>query len=379
VLHDHKPGHDTQSIGLAEELGWPYERVATEPTWISHLPNGWLGASRLGMSRRAAQQMRPSWPDLVIGAGRRTAPVARWIRRKSAGRTRIVQLGRLGVNPPEKFDLTVVPEYAGLLPHPRRIQIATPLTRVRPERLARARERWGPLLEDAPRPRVALLVGGNSPHYRFTPELAQRLAREVSAMTREAGGSLFTTTSRRTPAAAAAALEEALRDSRHVFCWTPDSQPDDNPYLGYMALADAFVVTGESASMLAEACATRKPVFIYELERGVPGWRGWPPRLLEAAVQVVLERADIRPMSRRGITRPQRGLELFCSRLLANGWVRRGLDLSLLHDSLERAGLARRFDGHYREFTATGPGDLARVATRVAELLGVRPPPDDAE
>jgi len=373
VLQDSKPGHSTQSVGLAEELGWPFERLELEPTWVAHLPNAWLGPSRLGMSRGAARRLGPPWPDLVIASGRRTAPVARWIRRRSAGRTRAVQLGRMGVTPPDDFDLTVVPEYARLLPHPRRIQTAAPLTRVRPERLARARERWAPRLESAPRPRVALLVGGNSPHYRFTPEVARRLGAEVGAMTREAGGSLFATTSRRTPEASARALEEALGDAPHVFRWSRHASPEENPYVGYLALADAFVVTGESASMLAEACATGKPVFIYPLERGIPGWRGWLPRLLDAAVERLLDRADARPLSRRGIARPQRGLELFLSRLLARGWVRPSCDFSLLHDALLRAGLARRFDGRYREFRSAATSDLPRVAARVRELLGVRP------
>ncbi len=373
VLLDRKPGHSTQSLGLAEELGWPYERIEIEPTWIAHLPNACIGASRLGMRPRAARRLRPPWPDLVIGSGRRSAPVARWIRRRSGGRTRSVQLGRMGVTPPEAFDLTVVPEYARLLPHPKQLRTATPLTRVRPAALEQEARRWGPRFEALPRPRIALLVGGNSPHYRFTPELARTLAAEVTAMARSAGGSLLATTSRRTPAPAARALEVALQGAAHVFRWSPDSEPGENPYVGYLALADAFVVTGESASMLAEACATGKPVTIYALPRGVPGWRGLGPRLIEACVDFVLDRADARPKSRRGITRPQRGLELFFSKLLARGIVRPTCDFELLHEALVEAGLARRFDGRYRELRSSGVTDLPRVAERVRALLGVAP------
>jgi mitochondrial fission protein ELM1 len=371
VLLDRKPGHSTQSLGLAEELGWPYERVEIEPSWIAHLPNAWIGERRLGMRPRAARRLGPPWPDLVIGSGRRTAPVARWIRRRSGGRARIVQLGRMGVTPPEAFDLSVVPEYARLLPHPRQLRTATPLTRVRPAALEQEGRRWGPRFEALPRPRIALLVGGNSPHYRFTPELARRLAAGATAMAHEAGGSLLVTTSRRTPQPAARALEQALPDAAHFFRWSPGSDPDANPYVGYLAVADAFVVTGESASMLAEACATGKPVFIYALPRGVPGWRGLAPRWIDRCVDFVLDRADARPKSRRGITRPQRGLELFFSRLLARGIVRPSCEFELLHDALVETGAARRFDGHYSGFSSTGVSDLPRVAERVRSLLGV--------
>jgi mitochondrial fission protein ELM1 len=371
VLLDSKPGHSTQSIGLAEELGWPYERVDLEPTWIAHLPNAWIGASRLGMRPAAARRLQPPWPDLVIASGRRAAPVARWIRRRSLGRTRIVQLGRMGVTPPDAFDLTVVPGYARLLPHPRRLQTLAPLTRVRPAALEQAARRWRARFECLPRPRVALLVGGHSAHYRLTPDLARVLAADVTALARAAGGCVLATTSRRTRPAAAQALEEALADAAHVFRWSPERTPEENPYAGYLALADVFVVTGESASMLAEACATGRPVFVYPLPRGVPGWRGLLPRLLDACVERVLDRADARPLSRRGITRPQRGLELLLSRMLMRGWVRPSCDFDLLHRGLEAAGLARRFDGTTHDFRPGTPGDLPLVAGRVRALLGV--------
>ena len=37
----------------------------------------------------------------------------------------------------------------------------------------------------------------------------------------------------------------------------------DNPYAGYLGLADAVIVTGDSVSMCSEACATPGPVYIY--------------------------------------------------------------------------------------------------------------------
>jgi hypothetical protein len=41
-------------------------------------------------------------------------------------------------------------------------------------------------------------------------------------------------------------------------------RPQDNPYLAYLALADRLVVTGESMSMLAEAAATHRPLYIFD-------------------------------------------------------------------------------------------------------------------
>ena len=46
----------------------------------------------------------------------------------------------------------------------------------------------------------------------------------------------------------------------------------ENPYFGYLALADAIVVTGDSVSMTSEACASGKPVYVAAMAgRGARG------------------------------------------------------------------------------------------------------------
>ncbi|HLO75075.1 MAG TPA: ELM1/GtrOC1 family putative glycosyltransferase, partial [Magnetospirillum sp.] len=74
------------------------------------------------------------------------------------------------------------------------------------------------------------------------------------------GGSVLVTTSRRTSAEAEAALLAALPGPRFVHSWRAGG---DNPYFGFLALADALVVTGDSVSMACEACASPAPVYIF--------------------------------------------------------------------------------------------------------------------
>jgi len=73
------------------------------------------------------------------------------------------------------------------------------------------------------------------------------------------GGSLLVTTSRRTGEAEAALLAE-INDPNFVFRWGDEGE---NPYFGFLALADTVIVTGDSVSMVSEACATPAPVYIY--------------------------------------------------------------------------------------------------------------------
>jgi hypothetical protein len=60
----------------------------------------------------------------------------------------------------------------------------------------------------------------------------------------------------------------------YFYRWTP--QPTENPYFGFLGLADSIIVTGDSMSMVAEACATRKPVYIFDLGEGPNSMRSSP-------------------------------------------------------------------------------------------------------
>jgi len=361
VLCDDRPGNTTQSMGLAEALGWPFEVIDLHYGVLSDIPNPLMGARLLGLRAADRAKLTPPWPDLVVAAGRRTAPVARWVRAQSRGRTRLVQLGRKGANPAEHFDLAVTPAYAKLFPHPRRIESAAPLTRVGADALQRAARDWQSLFAGAPSPRIALLVGGESQRHVFSPSDARALGERVAELAERLGGSVFATTSRRTSPEAAAALRAALGEAAHVHRWSPESRAEENPYLGYLALGDVLVVTGESESMVAEACATGKPVGIIPLKARP---RGLFFALADGVIDAVVRRAYSRPVNNRGTTRPQQGFELLCARLVERGFVRPNRDLELFHHDLVELGAAWIFDG-----TLPVAGELRNETRRVAERV----------
>ena len=372
VLLDEKPGHDTQSLGLANNLGWPYQTKKLLFNWRGELPK--VGAKGSTSSLKAASDTvtGPPWPDLLIAAGRRTVPVAEWIRQQSLGRTRTVQIGRLGTCLNDNFDLGVAPGFAGLYPDPRRLETIMPLTRVSQTALEAAAVRWHEELDVGGGMRVAVLVGGTNAEHEFSPATARKLGESVKSMVDALGGSALVSTSRRTSKAAAEALLSALGPScAHAFNWQTDSNNSENPYLGYLACADAFVVTGESASMLAEACTTGKPVAIFPLPArsiGVLAWLRFVGRVLSDAVA---RKAYARPLNKRGIERPQRGLQRICAGLLAKGWVRPGGHSRILHESLVAHGLASFFDGSLPPPPQTSINEINQVSERVRIMMGV--------
>ena len=371
LLKDHKPGHTTQSEGLAEELGWPYERVDLDFNFLQQLPNAWTRGTRWTVTPASAKRLTEPWPDLVIATGRRTAPIASWIRKQSSGRTRTVQMGRIGAFERDVFDLAIAPAYASLYPDPRRMDTAVPLTRVSPATLERAAARWGPEFAAAPTPRLAVLVGGKDPEHEFRASQARKLGEAVAELAVREGGSVLATTSRRTSRRVAGALERSLGEAcAHFHRWEPN-RSSENPYMGYLALADALVVTGESASMLAEACAPGKPVYIYPLNERSPAPKTWALRAARWLAARVAARAYARPVNRRGIERPQRGLERLSAMLLARGFVRASGHSRRLHEVLVERGLARFFDGKLAPNPCDFLTDVELAADRVRALMGI--------
>jgi uncharacterized protein len=111
ILLADRAGGNGQLISLAEALGWPYERKAMAYNGLNRCPNVLLGATLASVRRASADQLQPPWPDLVIGASRRSVPVARWVRRQSGGRTKLVHLLH-AMAPLDLFDLIVTtPQY----------------------------------------------------------------------------------------------------------------------------------------------------------------------------------------------------------------------------------------------------------------------------
>ena len=363
VLTDDRPGNSSQSLGLADALGWPCERKRLRPGRLSILNNRVLGASLRGIDRSRSDALEPPWPDLVIAAGRRTAPAALWIRRQSRGRTRLVQLGRKGGDAADLFDLSVVPAYANLFPHPRRIEVRAPLHRLDEATLAEAGARCRERLDRAKAPRIALLVGGSSGQYRLDASIARRLGESVMAMAREAGGSVFAITSRRTGAAQTRALVAALEGADGIHAWSPE-EPDENPALALFARADAFVVTADSESMLAEATSLGRPVYIAPL----------PERAIFRAMRVLRDavsaRARALPHGRRDTPRPQRGLEYLCARAIDRGLVRPTRDLGALHADLFQNGVVRYLGEAYAPCACKPKRDREAVVARVRALMG---------
>jgi hypothetical protein len=164
------------------------------------------------------------------------------------------------------------------------------------------------------------------------------------------------TTSRRTTPAVTDALAAAIVVPAVVHRWSAGAT--GNPYLAFLGVADRIIVTADSASMLADAASTGKPVEIFAL----PGERWGLGRLRDAA---------------RGLAWGAAGWPAG-GRLLAPLVERLGIrpprDLARLYDLLYARGLAAPFGARpVSSRGAAGADELSRVAARVRALVPADP------
>ncbi|PWB93698.1 mitochondrial fission ELM1 family protein [Methylosinus sporium] len=274
VLSDTRAGHEVQSLGIADALG-------LSPRLIRLAPRGLIAAlAPFGpIDPREAKLLAPPYPDLVIACGRRTIPYMRHVKRASGGAVFTVYVNRpasgLGT-----ADVIVAPRHDGLVGE-NVIAPLAPANRLTPQRLAEARAALDPRVAALPEPRVGLLIGGDSRHFRFSERDAERLLADVGAML-DQGWSVAATVSRRTPARLVEALRERLvgphptplrgatfshewEKEARAFLWAGDGE---NPYLSILAGSQALLVTADSVNMVAEAATTGAQVHVFEPEGG---------------------------------------------------------------------------------------------------------------
>lgn len=351
-------GGNGQIRSLAEALGWPYETKQLVYDRASDLPNLLLGASLLGIDRRASSPLTPPWPDLLIAGSRRSSPIAQWVKKQSGGATMLVHLMHTQA-PLAWFDLVVTtPQYR----LPRRANVlhnTIPLNHIPDERVRAAGARWAPILRELPRPYVALLVGGNSSSYVLDEGTAARLGHEAADEIRAEGGSILLTTSARTPPDAEKALRREIDVPVYHYGWSPEDT--ENPYLGFLALADRFIVTADSASQLAEASATGKPVRLFD----------WPVRPApRTGLDGLLHRwsdASLRNRDANGL--PLNGLTRIYDRLVYLGLIKPPRDFSAYHRALEARGLISRLGMMANTISPEPPRDMEQTVARIWQMV----------
>ncbi len=264
VLGD-KKGDNGQVETLARALGWDCERKHLQMREPYVLGKPRVEASLHHIDPSRSDPLEPPWPDLVITIGRRPSMAALWIREQSGGHTKIVLVGKPSCAI-ERLDLIIASSEAHLPPLPNVMSVSLPLMQVDEAAVELAGADWEARFAELPRPLIGIMVGGPTSPFAFNASVIDGLVDVVNGVVQELGGTPYITTSRRTTPKLVADLKAKLPPEARVFEWSPEAS--DNPYLGLLALADGFVVTGDSVSMMVEIVRLRKPLAIFPLPSG---------------------------------------------------------------------------------------------------------------
>ena len=256
VLLGSRVGDNNQLLALAEGLGLPFETrtMSYRRRWIR-----WLRlfpTFPFLLDSRSRRRLQPPWPDLVIGIGRRSVAVARWIRRRNRGKTKIVRLGNPRADP-KLFDLVLTtPQY----PVPAGGNVVVLPLSMRRHRAVAAQPDEAEWLERLAQPHVLLSLGGVTRFWWLADAVVAESAARLAERAAAAGGTLIVVGSPRTAPETIDAVRSAVGGRPNVALDPPVRFPV------LLADADEHFVTADSVSMISEAVMTGKPLGLVPVE-----------------------------------------------------------------------------------------------------------------
>lgn len=271
LLLGNKKGDNGQVETIAAELqaqfGWHCKRkdIQVREPFLFGKPK--VGPTLYHIDAQRSDPLEAPWPDLLLTIGRSPANVALWVQEQSGGHTRLVLVGKPS-GYMERFDLIITSAETLPAPYPNVLRINLPLMRIDQAEIDTGGRSWAQRLQSLPRPLVAIMVGGPTNPFVYNASVTRQLLAEAGRVI-AAGGTPYFTTSRRTPPAVTAQLKQQLPPQARLYDWNDSSA--ENPYRGLLALADRFVVTGDSISMMVEVIHLHKPLQILPLPTGLLG------------------------------------------------------------------------------------------------------------
>ncbi len=338
---------DQGAVSLAAALGWRYEEKHVAYGPLAPLRGRLLMATVGVLGPADSATLAAPWPDILITTGRRSLPVARWIRRQSGGRTKIVHLGRPGGSFAE-YDLIIATPDDRLPIRGNVLQVAAPLAETT---VPAARSS---LTADVDRPLTALFMPAHTYPWVMSESVAGEFGRAVAADMERHGGSLAIAVAPE----ASSKLVEALRGQLPQGAKTLEAE---DAYAQLLAAADRFIVVAGDAPALAASAMTGRPIAVFDL----PRWHDNLP-VVRPLVRLVLK--VFGGDTYRGTPLQQHLGGRFLDWLTTRGLWFRPRDLEALYRSLEARGLATRLGAGSPVASPRPLDDLARAVARVHQL-----------
>ena len=292
VLSDGKAGHFKQSLAVVEAMrGLPFaiEQAVVEIKFKNRLQRMALEACcflfglrgeplvRFLLARQcssdAMQELFLRAYDAVVSCGSSLAFANRFFSKYHQAKS--IAVMKPGIADMRAFDLLIVAEHDCLPLHKNMVAIKGALSG-RPEKPSAAAQKviegYGLNVGSLPRPVIGLVVGGDNKYLALDTDLLTPIVRGLKQFAQEKAATIIATSSRRTSAAVEALLRQELKDfSQCTMLIIANEHNPDGAIEALFEACDMLVISGESISMISEALAYGKYVFVFPLRRKKSG------------------------------------------------------------------------------------------------------------
>jgi mitochondrial fission protein ELM1 len=258
MLMGSRAGDNNQLLALGEALGFPCQPKRISYNQLRRIP--FLRSGLTIVSRKSRSLIAPPWPDLVIGVGYGSVPVARYIRKQTGGRTRLVHIG----NPREKlkdFDLQITTPQYSRGPAPNLLELLFPIGN--PAKSVVPTDEEEEWLSRFPRPRRLVAIGGPARHWELDDEALTDAIGTLKS--KQPKGSVIVATSARTPRASRRLLSDLVSGPTEAVV---EHFPR---FATLLRECDEIYVTADSVSMISEAILSGKPTGLIPIKRSPRG------------------------------------------------------------------------------------------------------------
>lgn len=250
-MDDTKIGTWRQAEALASSWLKVFEKKPIKlPVWCRWMPPSVFNLLPDFLKELSVRRLGDCVPEVIIAAGRQAVLVALALRKKT---TTVVIM-----NPcisSKYFNVVIAPAHD----HVKGANVITTFGAI--HNIQYKNLVFPEYLKKYSKPRVGLLLGGNSIHGDYQESLAVKMASDLRSLMEKKfkGGSLIITPSRRTPVEW---INIFTKNLQGIPYWIWDRQ-SNNPYPNLLKEIDLIIVCEDSISMASEACIIGKPVMIY--------------------------------------------------------------------------------------------------------------------
>lgn len=206
-----------------------------------------------GLSKSSKKDLSSDFPDMVISAGRRCAPISLWIKKKSNGKAKTVQIMKPDM-PAKNFDFIITPKHDHFKHSNYEYSITPNLVMDRIKETSENNIHF-----DKTGKNYAVYIGGGSKNKKISQETYMTFISKLKEVKKYTGCKFYISTSRRTNKAILGTLKAEFKDD---FVYDFMSKMP-NPHYELLQKSDQIFVTGDSISMISEAISSGKPTIFF--------------------------------------------------------------------------------------------------------------------